>query len=168
MIKIAKITINETPLPYNSIMVVNIGAKKGKNCPSYHWLYTPKNKPGFYRVGFYSNVENPLLLSPSKEKVKLYVEKAFVGGETPSDKKIKKIVEKIIKELQDWQFIKEVEVVDVNWIETAYTWSLPNNSKWREKALKVFQEENIWQIGRYGRWQFQGVLESIKEGLNFL
>jgi hypothetical protein len=54
----------------------------------------------------------------------------------------------------------------VTWIEVAYTWVYPN-SKWRENIIKFLRKKEIWQIGRYGKWQFQGILDSIKEGLNF-
>jgi len=166
MIGITKSNLNESPPPYTSLMVFNLGAKKGKKCPLYHWLYIPESNSGFYRVGFYSNVDHTFLPSSRSDNVSLYVEKACLRGKKPEDKQIKRLGQDIIKELQDWQFIGSVEVIDPTWIEVAYTWSFPN-SKWREKALKKLEENDIRQIGRYGRWRFQGVQESIKEGLTF-
>lgn len=165
MVKMAKINLDEPPAPYTSVMVINIGAKKGKKCPPYHWLYIPENKSGFHRVGFYSNIEHSFLPHSSRERVSLYVEKAYLGRKKPTNKELKKLIQDVIKELQGWQFITEAEIVDPTWIETAYTWSLPN-SKWKEKALKALKENDIYQIGRYGGWKFQGILASIKEGLN--
>jgi hypothetical protein len=69
-----------------------------------------------------------------------------------------------IAELQNWGWIGEVEVADATWIEVAYTWSRPG-SRWRQKALKALEEQGIYQIGRFGRWVFQGIAESIKDGL---
>lgn len=167
MAKMAKISSEEIPAPYTSLMIINIGAKKGKKCPPYHWLYFPKTKSGFYRVGFYSNVDRSFLPSHSIEnKISLYVDKAYPGGKKPTNREVKKLVKDITNELQKWQFIDQLEIVDPNWIEVAYTWSLPN-SKWREKTLKILRENDIYQIGRFGQWQFQGILESIKEGLDF-
>jgi len=94
------------------------------------------------------------------------VDKAYLGGIRPTKEEVDKLISKVIKELQDWQFINEVEVADATWIEVAYTWLYPN-SKWREKALEILKKNEIYQIGRYGRWQFQGILDSIKEGLSF-
>jgi len=34
-----------------------------------------------------------------------------------------------------------------------------------EKALKALQECGIYQVGRYARWVFQGIADSIKEGV---
>lgn len=166
IVNMAKINLDESPLPYTSVMVFNLGAKKGKKYPLYHWLYIPKSKSGFHRVGLYSNIDKSFLSSSKKDNLSLYIEKAYQGGKKPSSKETKKLAKDIIKELQAWQFVGQVEVIEPTWIEVAYTWSLPN-SKWRERALKTLQENEIWQIGRYGRWQFQGILESIKEGLSF-
>lgn len=169
MVELAEIGLDEPPAPYISALVINIGAKKGKKCPPYHWLYLPKSKSGFYRVGFYSNVDQSFLppnLRRNKDRVSLYIDKAYLGGSKPTNKAIKQLVNIIIKELQGWHFINEVEVAEPAWIEVAYTWSRPN-SKWKQKALAVLKENCIYQIGRFGQWQFQGILESIKEGLTF-
>lgn len=164
MIQLTKIKLGEPPPPYTSVIILNIGAKKGRECPSYYWLYLPKTKSGFYRVGFYSNIDSHFLTPPRENHVSLYVDTAFKGGNRPTDKSLNQLVNNILEELQDWQFIEQPEVVDPNWIEVAYTWSWPN-SKWRERALALLEKNNIFQVGRYGRWRFQGILDSIREGL---
>jgi protoporphyrinogen oxidase len=165
MVELAKILLDEHSPPYTSVLVINIGARKGRKCPPNHWLYFAKSKSGFYRVGFYNNIDLSFLPPSKKERVSLYVDKAYLGGKKPTEKAEKRLINNIVKELQELQFINQVEVVEPNWIEVAYTWSWPN-SKWREKALTALEENDIYQIGRYGRWQFQGILESIKEGLS--
>ncbi len=165
MVRLANIRLAGSPAPYNSTLVVNIGAKKGKRFPHYHWLYFPQSKSGFYRVGFYSNVA-PFFQPKNKDRAALYVELSFLGGSKLPIRIINKKVVGLLKELQDYQFISKPDVVDPTWIEVAYTWSWPN-SGWREKALAELQERGIYQIGRYGRWHFQGILDSIKEGLSF-
>jgi hypothetical protein len=70
----------------------------------------------------------------------------------------------VIQELQDWAWIREVDVVDTTWIDVAYTWSWPG-SKWRNKALAALAQRSIYSIGRYGSWCFQGIADSLKEGL---
>ena len=69
-----------------------------------------------------------------------------------------------IRELQAWQFLSEVEVADPTWIETAYTWTLPG-SRWRSTTLARLEADRIYQVGRYGRWVFQGIADSIRDGL---
>jgi hypothetical protein len=86
-----------------------------------------------------------------------------MGGERPPDQDIKTYAEAVVKELQAWEFIDEAEVVDPTWIDVAYTWAWPD-SQWRSKALKCLEEHNIFQVGRYGRWIFQGIADSIRDG----
>lgn len=151
---------------YTSVLVLNIGAKKGKNCPEYHWLYIPYSKSGFHRVGFYSNVDSSFLPESSRESkdsVSIYIEKAFKNGEKPSEKEISDYSSSVVKELKSWDFISEDEVVHPTWIEVAYTWASPGSS-WKKTAINELQKNNIFQIGRYGRWTFQGIAESIRDG----
>ena len=166
MIRIAKIEA-EISLPYTSVLVINIGAKKGEKCPNYHWIYIPKSKAGFHRVGFYSNVDSSFLPISSRKdgnRVSIYVEKAFIGGNKPDDEKLKQICNKVIEELKEWGFISEAEVVSPTWIDVAYTWQYPD-SNWKEEAIKALRKYNIYQTGRYGKWKFQGIAESIRDGL---
>jgi protoporphyrinogen oxidase len=156
--------------PYTSVLVLNLGAKRGGKCPDDHWLYTPDSKSGFHRVGFYSNVESSFLPASSRinsDRVGIYVERAYPGGEKPSDDEISGYMDEALKELQVWDFIGEVEVADFNWIDVAYTWSWPD-STWRQEALETLREYNIHQIGRYGRWSFQGIADSIRDGLSII
>ncbi len=151
---------------YTSVLVLNIGAKKGKNCPEYHWLYLPYSRSGFHRVGFYSNVDSSFLPVSSREdnnKVSIYIEKAYQNGSKPSDEEIKSYSNSVVNELKDWGFISDAEVVHPTWIDVAYTWARPG-SNWKETALNELQKKNIFQIGRYGRWTFQGIAESIRDG----
>ena len=69
----------------------------------------------------------------------------------------------VVRELQDFGYITDVEVLDPTWIEVAYTWSWPH-SKWKGMALSKLQEHGIFQVGRYGRWAFQGIADSLRDG----
>ncbi|ACK68797.1 Protoporphyrinogen oxidase-like protein [Gloeothece citriformis PCC 7424] len=166
MLDITGLEVDVAPDPYTSVLVLNIGAEKGDLCPEDHWLYNPDAKSGFHRVGFYSNVA-PLFLPKSSQskgdRVSIYVERAFVGGTKPSEQEVAQYCDAVVKELQSWGYIKEAEVVDPTWIEVAYTWSYPG-SKWKPKALQILEDHDIYQIGRYGRWIFQGIADSLKDG----
>lgn len=167
VIEMAEIELDESSAPYTSVLVVNIGAKKEGKCPDYHWLYICQSKSGFHRVGFYSNVDSSFLPISSREnndRVSIYVEKACKSGHKPKDEEVKKLCNDIVKELKNWGFIREAEVVDFTWIDVAYTWQYPD-SNWRKKALKILRENQIYQIGRYGKWKFQGIAESIRDGV---
>ena len=167
IVEMADLTLDEPADPATSVLVINIGAKRGERCPNDHWVYIPQSRAGFHRVGFYSNVDVSFLPYSSRkaqDRVSIYVEKAYLEGQKPNESEIKALCEAVVRELQEWGWIGEVEVVDPTWIEVAYTWSWPG-SRWREKALKALEEHGIYQIGRFGRWVFQGIAESIKDGL---
>ena len=168
MIEMTGLRVDQAADPYTSVLVLNIGAERGNNCPDEHWLYNPRSKSGFHRVGFYSNVDTSFLPKASQEAnghVSIYVERAYLPGQKPSEEEIKTYIGSVVNELQELNFIKNAEVVDPVWVEAAYTWSWPD-SKWKEKAIALLKEHNIYQIGRYGRWKFQGIAESIREGLS--
>jgi protoporphyrinogen oxidase len=153
--------------PHTSVLVLNVGAVKGPKLPQDHWLYVPASRGGFHRVGVYSNVDLSFLPASSRaagSRTSIYVERAFRGGARPGQKEARAIADGIVRELQDWGFIGEAEAVDPTWIDIAYTWSWPG-SKWRAQAIRVLQENGIFQVGRYGRWVFQGITDSLREGL---
>jgi protoporphyrinogen oxidase len=153
--------------PYSSVLVLNIGAVRGNKCPDDQWIYVPESTSGFHRVGFYSNVDRSFLPVSARKKgkrVSIYVERAFPGGLRPSESDVQRYEDKVVQELQDLGFIAETEVVDDTWIDVAYTWSWPG-SNWKNNAIKTLETHNIFPIGRYARWTFQGIAASLRDGL---
>jgi len=147
-------------------LVLNIGAIRGETCPQDHWLYIPRSRAGFHRVGFYSNVDASFLPASSRssaDRISIYIERAYLSGKKPSEDEIDAYSRAVVAELQEWGFIEDVEVVDPTWIEVAYTWQWPH-STWRNRALKALQKYDIFQVGRYARWAFQGIADSIRDG----
>ena len=167
-LEFSRISVDEDHDDYTSVLVLNIGATKGNKCPEDHWLYIPDSKSKFHRVGFYSNVDSsflPLSSRKDMDRVSIYVEKAYPNGEKPSDDEVNLYTESVVNELREWNFINEAETVHPTWIEVAYTWAKPG-SIWKTMSLELLQNENIIQFGRYGKWNFQGIAESIYEGFN--
>lgn len=166
MVELAELSVVERPDPHTSVLVLNIGGVRGRNCPDDHWLYHPRTRAGFHRTGIYSNVDPAFLPKSAREtcdRVSIYVERAFRGGVKPAREEIDAYSRAVVAELQEWGFIEDVEVLDPTWIDVAYTWRWPG-SQWRESALRILQENNIYMIGRYGRWRFQGIADSIRDG----
>ena len=93
----------------------------------------------------------------------IYVERAYQGGHKPEPEEITAVCQGITEELLEWGFISKTEVVDPTWIDIAYTWAWPG-STWRQSALESLQQRDIYQVGRYGRWGFQGIADSIRDG----
>lgn len=170
-LKMTGLSVSSPADPSTSVLVVNIGARKGPRCPSEHWLYIPRSKTGFHRVGFYSNVDSsflPLSVRNTMDRTSVYVEKAYVGGQCLSEGEKRAEADKVVKELQAWGWIEQVEVLDPTWVGTAYTWLWPG-SQWRREAICTLEEHGIYQLGRYGRWAHQladqGIAQSIRDGL---
>ncbi len=165
-IEMAGLEVDESPADYTSVLVLNIGATRGRKCPDDHWLYIPDSESRFHRVGFYSNVDvlfMPASSRKDKDRVSIYVERAYQNGKKPTAKDIGKYSDSVVGELKSWGFISRAETVDPTWIDVAYTWSMPG-SKWKERAIAELEKKGVYQIGRYGRWVFQGIAESIKDG----
>lgn len=166
MMRLADLQTTAPADPYTSVLVLNIGARRGEQCPADHWLYTPDAKAGFHRVGFYSNVDHaflPATTRPTNQNVSIYVERAYSGSNKPSAAEIQAYTVAVITELQTWGYITDVDVVDPTWIEVAYTWTYPH-SRWRQEALQQLEAHGVYQIGRYGRWVFQGIADSVRDG----
>ena len=165
-LEFAHISIDEDHDDYTSVLVLNIGATKGNKCPEDHWLYIPDSKSKFHRVGFYSNVDSSFLPLSSREeldRVSIYVEKAYPNGRKPTEDEVKLYCDSVVNELREWNFIDKAETLHPTWIEVAYTWAKPA-SNWKNKSIELLKNNNIIQIGRYGKWNFQGIAESINEG----
>jgi protoporphyrinogen oxidase len=152
--------------PYTSVLVLNIAAARGPLCPDWHWLYVVGSKSGFHRIGFYSNVDLSFLPREFRDgsKVSLYIEKAYLGGKKPNDAEISTYTDLSIEELQSWGYLGAIDCLDVTWVEFAYTWLWPD-SNWRADALQILESRGVLPVGRYGRWGFQGIAESIRDGL---
>jgi protoporphyrinogen oxidase len=163
---LAGIALDEPADPYTSVLVLNIGAIAGPRCPDHHWLYIPHSRAGFHRVGFYNNVDDSFCPQSSEngKRISLYVEKAFLSVDRPDESELASYQASVIKELRDWGYIGDVEVVDPTWVDVAYTWVWPD-SKWRVKAMAAVEEIGIELVGRYARWRFQGIADSIRDGL---
>lgn len=146
-------------LPYTSVLVINIGAKPSANTPEEHWLYIPFCKSGFYRLGFYSNVNKS---KAPEGMVSLSVEMAFRDKDY-EDLDIDGICKRVVDELQSWRFIGEVLTIDPTWVKCAYTWLYSEED--RDNNLQWLRDRNILSIGRYGAWKFQGMVQSISDGL---
>jgi protoporphyrinogen oxidase len=168
VVELAGVEVNETPDPFTSVLVLNIGAERGPTCPDLHWLYEPDSRSGFHRIGFYSGVDQSFLPRWHRAEgryVSLYVERAFRSGGALSAAEQALYAVGVVEELQGRGYIGAVEVVDPSWVEVAYTWRKPG-SRWREQALTALAADGIHQAGRYGTWQFQGIADSVSDGLD--
>lgn len=70
----------------------------------------------------------------------------------------------MVRELQAMGWLAEADVVDSCLVPVAYTWSWPG-SRWKARAQELLLQHHIVPAGRFARWHFQGIAESLAEGL---
>jgi protoporphyrinogen oxidase len=164
-VELAGVAVAARPDPSTAVLVLNVGARRGARSTDNQWLYVPASRAGFHRVGFYDAVDRSFLPASSRaagDRVSIYVERAL---RAPLEgRALAAYCDDVVRELQDWQLIGDAEVVDPTWIDVAYTWSWPG-SRWRDEAVAALAAVGIDSIGRYGRWTFQGIADSVREGL---
>jgi protoporphyrinogen oxidase len=170
-LRLAGVAVDARADPHTSVLVVNVGAEPGPRLGDDHWVFVPDAASGFHRFGVYSNVDERFLPASARSRgarpatrASLYVERAFPGDARPTARVARDLAREMVRELQDRKVIGTIDVVDPTWIEVAYTWAWPGSS-WRADALAALAAVGIEQIGRYGRWRFQGIADSIAEGL---
>lgn len=120
-----------------------------------------------HRVGFYSHVDRSFLPARYRTRddvVAIYAERSFPADASLDDAARAKIAAEIIDELKEWNFIKEAITADASYTNPAYTWSR-RGSSWAQQAMQQLAQCGIIQIGRYGAWRFQGMMESFEQGL---
>ncbi|MDP9072907.1 MAG: FAD-dependent oxidoreductase [Actinomycetota bacterium] len=164
---LTRLELGDRADPSTSVLVLNIGAERGSECPDVHWQYEPDARSGFYRIGFYSSVDQSFLPKNRRgtgSHVSLYVERAYGSGDRPSEDERTGYMRAVVEELRGRGYIEAVEVVDPSWVEVAYTWRMPG-SHWRDQALASLTLDGIHQVGRYGAWHFQGIADSVRDGL---
>jgi protoporphyrinogen oxidase len=166
MLELTGLAATQPAAPYTSVLVLNVGARRGRDCSDDHWLYLPRTNAGFHRVGFYSNVAEHFLPASDRGRgtaVCLYVERSFRGGEKPDAESIARYADAVVAELRGWGFIGEVDALDPSWVDVAYTWNRPG-STWASEAIGVLAAQGIRMAGRYARWNFQGITDSLRDG----
>ena len=165
-VSLAGLEVGEPPDPATGVMVLNLGVRRGARCPDDHWVYVPGSASGLHRVGFYDNVADHFLPASRRgghTHAALYVERAW-HGERPTEGTLAAFVREAIAELRSWEWIGEVEASDLTLVDCAYTWSWPG-SRWRDRAIDALLAAGIEPVGRYARWHFQGIADSLRDGL---
>jgi hypothetical protein len=70
----------------------------------------------------------------------------------------------VSEKLQEWGWIGDVDVIDTSYIKTGYTWLTADTH--REEQIRYLDSMyGITSTGRYGKWRFQGISESIQDGM---
>ncbi len=148
-------------LKYTSVLNVNLGINR--RISNKHWIYFPEKKFVFYRVGFHSNFSPYMALRGTSS---IYTEISYSRDES-IDKKgaIKKVKQDLIKAniLKREDKVLVVKVVDIKYAYAVYDFFRQKNLK---KIQNFLKKNDIYSIGRYGKWEYSDMESAILEGKN--
>lgn len=124
-----------------------------------HWIYFSEKEFPFYRVGFYSNFN--AVMAP-KGKYSIYVE---IGVKNRL-KRQNVIVRNIIDKLEKVGILKEknIELLITNYMKDGYVHYTHKREKLIKEISNLLNNKNVKLIGRYGKWQYSSMEDSIIEG----
>jgi protoporphyrinogen oxidase len=144
-------------LRYTSIFCLNLGVDR-ENVSDKHWIYFPERKFVFFRAGFPSNFSSSV--APAG-KSSLYVEVSYRCEKT-ADKK--NLSGKILRDLSTAGILSardKIEVCDPVDIKYAYIIYDRNYKACTEAILSYLHQHNVYPVGRYGRWKYMSMEETI-------
>jgi protoporphyrinogen oxidase len=156
---------DKASLIWNSVLCINIGIEgelsfknNDSDSSDFHWIYFPEKKYPFYRVGSLSNVSSELV-PPGHSSV--WVEISY--REQPPDENI---VDSVIDNLVQIGLFKKDSVVHISKVNIPYAY--PIYDKKRENTIREIYDflnnYNITLAGRFGKWEYSYMEESILEG----
>lgn len=142
-------------LSYNKVLVLNLGFNKPS--PKYkneHWVYFPDKKLNFYRVGFYNNIL-------MQDNLSVYVEIGFSKDVDSIDRD--KELEKALVGMKEVGIIDDsVKLVDKNILLMDPAYVHIEEEKKVADVMKEFEKDNIYMLGRYGRWTYNCMEDCVQ------
>ena len=154
------ITASLARLRYTSIFNLNLGINR-KSISDKHWIYFPEQKFIFYRVGFSSNFSSDLAFS---DKSSLYTEVSY-SKDKPIDKR--KIAGRIVNDLIKSGIISKNDKIitrNTNNIKYGYVIYDKHHRQSTEAVSDFLAKNQIYSIGRYGRWRYMSMEDAILDG----
>lgn len=147
-------------LKHNSVYCINLGLNHF-NLPKAHWIYFPEKKYCFYRIILDNNFSS--FISPPGQSV-ICTEVSYSQW-----KRINKrtITTKVINDLIRVGIIKnkkEVEVKKIMNIKYAYVIYDKNYKKAVANIHSWLLKNQVYSIGRYGKWEYSTMEEAIIQG----
>jgi protoporphyrinogen oxidase len=146
-------------LRHNSILILNLGIK-GRTLADKHWIYLPEKKYTPYRIGIYSNFSEQVA---PPDTTSYYIEIAY-QKKWNIDRQA--AIRKALANMQEMGLIrgqKDILVQNVLDVETAYVIYDRHYARTRATLLKFLEKHHIHCIGRYGRWEYSGMEEGMRQ-----
>jgi protoporphyrinogen oxidase len=147
-------------LRYVSVININLGVDRA-GISDHHWVYFPEPSYPFYRMGFLSN------LSPHmapKGASSLSVEVSYLPSNPPS---LEKVREQTLAALISSGILRRDDKVLAEktfFIKHAYVIYDRFRSKHLPRIIQFLLTNQIYPLGRYGRWEYTTMEEAILQG----
>ncbi|MCX5895702.1 MAG: NAD(P)-binding protein [Proteobacteria bacterium] len=149
-------------LSHSTTIVFNLGVQGPlpAELTGMHWVYIPDRSIPFYRVGFYSNINKNMCPSDCSS---LYVEVGLHGNEIDRVNIIPELQQKVIAGLEKLGWIKSGAIICsvVHIIRCAYVHHTMERERVIKKIFNRLKGFDIHPIGRYGRWDYISMEDSI-------
>lgn len=157
--KILNVDANNV-LSSNKVLVFNIGFDKKSKYNDIHWLYFPEEEFNFYRVGFYDNILD-------QDRLSLYVE---IGFPENSNISIEDELKKTLVGLKKCGIIDTHEIIDYCALvmNPAYVHMNKASESFKKKLFKELNENDIYTLGRYGKWTYCSIEDCIIDAMELL
>lgn len=164
MKEIAHQTEWEHDVTCSSVLCVDLGFKGKLPCEleTVHWVYFGQPQFSFYRLGVYSNFSDAMV---PKERSSYYVEVGLPVGEVQSGSRLR-LLAQVIHELEEvgWITPENIEVVMLHTIAYGYVHYTFQRQHLLETLQGKLRSYGIWLCGRYGRWHYCSMEDSILDG----
>ena len=143
-----------------SVLNINIGVDR-PNVSDQHWIYFPEDQFIFSRVGF------PMNFTPSAGPLgasSLYIE---ITHPMHVKLNIEEMYDRALADLRRCGILKDSDQVltrHVLDIEIAYVIFDDDRESSRQTLIDYLEAHNIFPAGRYGRWEYHSMEDSILSG----
>ncbi|MFC1566492.1 protoporphyrinogen/coproporphyrinogen oxidase [bacterium] len=152
-----KILTASKKLKSNRVLNINLGVRR--KISNKHWVYFPENKYVFYRIGFGSNFSSNMAPRGCST---IYTEIAV--DHDLSKKEMESYQKRVIKDLKKIKIIKPDDKIDTIvplFIKPAYVIYDKNRDLCVSEIVKFLQKNDIYLIGRYGKWEYSAMEDAI-------
>ena len=143
-----------------SVLNINIGVDR-PNISDQHWIYFPEGEFVFSRIGFPANFSRSVAPDGTSS---IYIEITHHPGQKPN---LEEVYEKSIAGLQKCGILRPSDKIltrNVIDIEYAYVVFTEHRQRHLPDLIAYLESQDIIPAGRYGRWDYYSMEDSILSG----
>lgn len=150
-------------LTHSSTVSINLGMRTPlrPDFADLHWIYVPDRDIPFYRVGFYSNISAATCTAGQSS---LYVEVGLRPDQLECLDITNQLIPNVVDSLETLGWIDRRDVIctAAHVIRCAYVHHTPARDRLVAAITSRLGEFRVHPIGRYGRWDYTSMEDSIE------